>query len=243
MDGAAAAPAPAASGGGADRRGGAGDDRDDDRGADWRLLVEDWNFPEELARQFQACGIARCLIKLAESGFEITEGDPLLVGVVDVDNPESLAYASRGNYGLSPGTPGHRAWPGGSPPEAGAPLPAGAVAAPPRALASFLRSMPGVFDKAGDGAAGMVFHVENLGRLHEIPPRLQGTHQFARLGPWVAENIGSGAVEQAELVRFYTLDSMKSPPGAYRASRGPPSSLAAGQGARAGRGQLGQGEN
>jgi hypothetical protein len=25
--------------------------------------VEDWQFPEELARQFQACGIARCLIE------------------------------------------------------------------------------------------------------------------------------------------------------------------------------------
>jgi hypothetical protein len=83
----------------------------------------------------------------------------------------------------------------------------------------------------------MVFHVENLGRLHEIPLRLQGAPQFVRLGPWVTEKIGSGAVEQAELVRFYTLDRMKSPPGAY-----PSLTKTVGQGARARRGHLGQGE-
>jgi hypothetical protein len=187
---------------------GGGEDRDD-----WRVLVEDWSFPEELARQFQDCGAAGWLIELAAGGFEISEGDPLLVGVVNVADADSVAYASQGNYGLAAGSPGHLPWPGGAAPALGAPLPAGVAAAPPHALASFIRSMPGVVDKA-DGVSGLVFYVENNCRLHEIPLRLQGTNQFRRLGPQVSGFFGA-AVDHPELVRFYTLDRMNWPPQAY----------------------------
>jgi hypothetical protein len=72
--------------------------------------------------------------------------------------------------------------------------------------------MRGVVDKAGDGAAGgLVFHVENLSRLHEIHVRLQGTAQFCRLGPQVSGFFGA-AVDQPELVLFYALDRMNGPP-------------------------------
>jgi hypothetical protein len=189
---------------------GGGKDRDD-----WRVLVEDWGFSDELALRFQACGAARRLIELAAGGFQISEGDPLLVGVVDAADADSAAYASQGNYGLAAGRPGCLAWPGGAAPALGAPLPAGVAAAHPHALASFIRSMPGVVDKAGDGAAGgLVFHVENNCRLHEIPLRLQGTAQFCRLGPYMSGLVGAAA-EHPELVRFYTLDRMNWPPQAY----------------------------
>jgi hypothetical protein len=214
---ATAADAASSGGGGRDGPGRApsasasGRSGDDDRD-DWRVLAEDWGFSDELARQFQACGAARRLIELAAGGLEVSEGDPLLVGVVDVADADSAAYASQGNYGLGAGRPGSLAWPGGAAPALGAPLPAGAAAAPPRALASFIRSMPGVVDKAGDGAAGgLVLHVESLSRLHEIHVRLQGTAQFCRLGPYVSGLVGAAA-EHPELVLFYALDRMNGPP-------------------------------
>jgi hypothetical protein len=199
-------------GGGPGRAPSASGRNGDDHRDDWRVLAEDWGFSDELARRFQACGAARRLIELAAGGLEVSEGDPLLVGVVDVADADSVAYASQGNYGLAAGRPGSLAWPGGAAPALGAPLPDGAAAAPPRALAGFIRSMRGVVDKAGDGAAGgLVFHVENLSRLHEIHVRLQGTDQFCRLGPYVSGLFGP-AVDQPELVLFYAFDRMNGPP-------------------------------
>jgi hypothetical protein len=206
---AAAATATAAAPGGSHNESG--------RREDWQVLAEDWGFGEELARQFDACGVARSLIELAASGFKISDEDPLLVGIVDVADPDSVGYANAGNYGIAAGSPGRLAWPGGgAPPAAGAPLPRGVAAAPPHALGNFLRAMPGVVDKSG-GSNRLVFHVENNERLHEIHPRIMKADQFRRVGPAVAPLLAPPIAPQPELVRFYTIERLNGAPLHYPA--------------------------
>ena len=178
----------------------------------WQVLRDDWDFDEDLARTCQETGVAKALIKLDAEGFKISEGDPLLFVVYDASDTNAVGYVNSGNYGLAAGQPGGIPWPGGAAPAVGAPLPAGVAAAPPNALASFLRGLPDIVDKS-DGNMGLVFYVPNLGLLHEMPPRLQQEDQFIRKGPVVAGLMGI-PVENA-LVSFYTLDGMRKPPHAY----------------------------
>jgi hypothetical protein len=191
------------------------------RREDWQVLVEDWGFGEELARQFDACSAAWALIELAAStsGFQVSDEAPLLVGIVDAADPDSAGYADAGNYGIAAGSPGRLEWPGGGgpPPAAGAlPLPEGVAAAPPRALWNYLRAMPGVVDASGDGSRALVFHVENLERLHEIQHRMMKVRQFRRMGPiFAAEACAPPVAPQRELVRFYTIERLNGPPHYY----------------------------
>ena len=43
---------------------------------------------------------------------EIFEDDPYLLVVPDLTNGDSIGYWNSGNYGLAPGSPGFRPWPG-----------------------------------------------------------------------------------------------------------------------------------
>ena len=178
-----------------------------------KILVEEWSFEESLARKMEENGSAKALIDLEQSGFKISEGDPLLLCVVDFGkNDLSVKYANGGNFALPVGAPGHVAWPGGgAAPVAGAALPAGVDAAPPNALASFIRGMPDVVDKSG--GRGLLFYVPTLGRLFEIPHRFQVSAQFRRTGPIMAARLGVPA--EPPLVEFYTLDTMRAPPQHY----------------------------
>lgn len=178
----------------------------------WKVLVEEWSFHEDLARKFDQNGVAKVLIQLEKEGFKISEGDPLLIAVVDHNNPDSVGYANAGNYGVTAGDPGHLAWPGGVAPAVGAPLPPGVSTAPPNALAAFLREMPDVVDKSG-GLRGLVFYVPNMGRLHEMSPRFGASQQFRRVGPTMAGALGIPV--QPPLVDFYTLDQMRAAPYIY----------------------------
>ena len=178
----------------------------------WKILVDEWSFEESLARKMEENGSAKALIDLEKSGFKISEGDPLLLCVVDCGNDHSVRYANGGNFALPVGAPGHAAWPGGAAPVVGAALlPAGVDAAPPNALASFLRGMPDIVDKSG--GHGLLFYVPNLGRLHEIPGRFGGSAQFRRIGPNAAAHFG--VASEPPLVEFYTLDTMRAPPQHY----------------------------
>lgn len=179
-----------------------------------KILVDEWSFEESLARKMEENGSAKALIDLEKSGFKISEGDPLLLCVVDCGNDHSVRYANGGNFALPVGAPGHAAWPGGAAPVVGAAaaaLPAGVDAAPPNALASFLRGMPDIVDKSG--GHGLLFYVPNMGRLYEIPARFQGSAQFRRIGPNAAALFGVPA--EPSLVEFYTLDTMRAPPHHY----------------------------
>lgn len=188
----------------------------------WRILVEDWGFPEDLARTCDSNGTAKSLIELESSGFVISEGDPLLLVVVDMNNPASVGYANAGNYGIPAGTPGYLAWPGGVAPVAGAalPIPNGVAQAPPNALASCLRGMPAVEDKSGGN--GLLFFLPSMTRLHDMPSLLQAHPQFRRIGPIFAAAVAAAAgvggpppPGEDPLVQFYTLDRMRGAPGGY----------------------------
>ena len=176
-----------------------------------KILVDEWSFEESLARKMEENGSAKALIDLEKSGFKISESDPLLLCVVDCGNDHSVLYANGGNYVLPVGAPGHAAWPGGAAPVAGAALPDGVDAAPPNALASFIRGMPDIVDKSG--GHGLLFYVPNMGRLHEMPGRFGGSAQFRRIGPTMATLLGVPA--EPPLVDFYTLDTMRAPPHYY----------------------------
>ena len=60
----------------------------------WKILVDEWSFQESLARKMEENGSAKALIDLEKSGFKISEGDPLLLCVVDFSNDNSVRYAN-----------------------------------------------------------------------------------------------------------------------------------------------------
>jgi hypothetical protein len=104
----------------------------------WRVLVEEWSFPHNLALAWDANGIAKILIDLEKEGFKISEGYPLLL--VNHSDPGLVGYANERNYyGISAVlTPGHLPCLGGSAPAVGAPLPVDVATSPPNALLSFM---------------------------------------------------------------------------------------------------------
>jgi hypothetical protein len=163
----------------------------------WKTLVNEWGIKEDIAKSLDRSGTAKALIELKASGFQISEGDPLLLFVVDHDNPDSVGYANFGNYGVRHTDPGYLAMPD----------PPAAPAVPgPNALARFICSMPGIVDKSHGGP---LFYAEDMGRLFYLQLRLVEEPQFVRVGPGVASRFHLAV--HPPLVHFYTLDNMSGP--------------------------------
>lgn len=175
-------------------------------------LVNEMEFPEDLAVSAAFQGIATTLLRLRDENFQISESDPLLLLVVDISDNNSIYYANNGVYGLPAVALGSMPWPGGAPPLAGAPLPAGMAQAPPFALGKFIAAAPNVAELSNGGFN--VFFVKDLESLHDIPGLLGAQPQFRRLGPGIAQMFA--VAPHPQLVRFFTLDKISGPPREYR---------------------------
>ena len=77
------------------------------------LLIERMKFSPSLASKLPG-ELKKALKSLLVEGNEMvfTEGDPLLLMVPYLNDADSTAYCTYGNYGLDLGQPGHLAWPG-----------------------------------------------------------------------------------------------------------------------------------
>ena len=175
-------------------------------------LVKEMGFSEDQAVKAAGGEVGSALLALIDADkLHISTADPLLVLVIDPNNPLSADYANAGNYGLPAGSPGAIPWPGGAAPAPGAPLPAGVAMAPPRALSNFIANAPGVQDLSpGSG----LFHIPNLEMLHNLPGLLQSQPQFERIGPRNAARLGIPV--QPPLVSFLTFDRIGGPANLYR---------------------------
>jgi hypothetical protein len=111
-----------------------------------RRLIEEMQFPEELAVSASKQGLATTLLRLVDENFQISESDPLLVLVVDISDNNSIHYADNRNYGFPAVALGSLPWPPGAPPVAGAPMPAGLAVIPRFALGKFIAAAPNVVD-------------------------------------------------------------------------------------------------
>ena len=92
----------------------------DDTKSCYRRLIEEMQFPEQLAESAFEQGLATTLLRLVDENFQISESHPLLVLVVDISDNNSIHYANNGNYGLPAVALGSLPWPRGEPPVAGA---------------------------------------------------------------------------------------------------------------------------
>ena len=115
------------------------------------------------------------ILRLKDSGFVISESDPLIIICADLTDPASVSYFNKGNYGLPAGTPGGLLWPGGGPPAAD-PLLAGMAMKPPAALDRFLAKLDGVRELSL--GINIVFNVKDMRVLHKLPPLLISEPQF-----------------------------------------------------------------
>jgi hypothetical protein len=177
-----------------------------------RRLIEEMQFPEQLAESASEQGLATTLLRLVDENFQISESDPLLVLVVDISDNNSIHYANNGNYGLPAVALGSLPWPGGAPPVAGAPRPAGVAAIPPFAVGKCIAAAPNVVDLSN--GRYNVFYVRDLESLHDIPGLIGAQPQFMRVGPGIAQMFG--VAQHPQLVRFFTLESISGPPREYR---------------------------
>lgn len=103
-------------------------------------------------------GTGQKLLDLKAAGFTMSEEDPLVHALIDVNDANAVAFYNCGNYALQGGVP--RAVPspgaggiGGIPPAIGAALPPGVTAVPPAALGRFISTLPGVVNKSGAALA------------------------------------------------------------------------------------------
>ena len=172
-----------------------------------KYLEEQIGFQPDLADLAARGNVADELFRLASKNFKISEGDPLIVLIIDPNNPASAAFANCGNYGLPAGAGGVLAWPGGVAPVPGA-GPVGGVWPPPNALGNFIRAQPGINDVS---TGGIVFYARDLTALEGLNRALIANPQFRRLGVAGAALAVGGAVEPP-LVRFVLLDKMAGPP-------------------------------
>ena len=177
----------------------------------YKRLMEEMAFEPEMAEEFCKSGAAAHILKLKDSGFVISESDPLIIISADPADPASVSYFNNGNYGLPAGTPGGLVWPGGVPPAAADPLPAGMAMKPPAALGRFLAKLDGVRELSL--GSNIVFYVKDMGVLHTLPPLLIREPQFRRIGPVMSALTGNAAED--DLVRVYTLDKMSGPAQLY----------------------------
>ena len=110
------------------------------------------------------------------------------------------------------GAVGSLHWPGGAPPVAGAPMPAGVAAITPFALgAAAIAAAPNVVDLSNGGYN--IFFDRDTESLHDIPGLICAEPQFRRIGPAIANTFG--VAPQPALVRFFTLESIRGPPREY----------------------------
>ena len=127
-------------------------------------------------------------MQLKASGFEISEEDPLIHAVINVDDANAVAFYNGGNYALPVGAPGLLPWPGGVVPPHGAALPAGVVALPPCALGRFISTLPGAVNKSG--VALTLFHFTNNEAVHYAGVQIRAQPQFRRLSAITAAAFG-----------------------------------------------------
>jgi hypothetical protein len=166
------------------------------------------NFDPELLDLCRKNGVASALQDLKNEGFTCSEEDPLLILVVDVNNPASVAYAQSGNYGLAQNHPAALNWPGGQPP---AQLVHGVAALPPGALGKFIANVPGVVDKSGGN--NCVFYLPNNRVLRDVCRAGRGHVQFRMYGPANMPAVNQPVVQEDECpVKFYTLSRLDGEP-------------------------------
>ena len=144
-----------------------------------------------------------CLFRLDDEGFKCSEGDPLLIVDVDLENPDSMGHFRLGNFGMSVA-------PGGQSP---GPIPPPTQQTP--ALGRFIDNQPNIEDKSAGGFC--LFYAKTLGDLHQVAPLVQDKERFRRKGPFLAQELG--VKEEATLVSFHTLDAMRSQPRIYPGNR------------------------
>ena len=94
-------------------------------------------------------GTGQKLLDLKAAGFTMSEEDPLVHALIDVNDANAVAFYNCGNYALQGGVPRI----GGIPPAIGAALPPGVTAVPPAALGRFISTLPGVVNKSGAALA------------------------------------------------------------------------------------------
>ncbi|RLN87049.1 hypothetical protein BBJ28_00014028 [Nothophytophthora sp. Chile5] len=157
---------------------------------------------------YVASGVGKSLIALERSGFQCSEGDPLLLLCPVLDKYDaSMAYLDGGNYAIPAGIPGHQPWPGGAPPDRGDELPVGVDARPPRALGRFIAQR---FPEAVDVTLGVdmnVFSLKHLCALFEIDYAVRSSPQFVR-----CSSASHKDPEDSSLVRAVILDEVTGRP-------------------------------
>jgi hypothetical protein len=179
----------------------------------FRRLTEELNFEQEMARLCTENGVAEHLLRLKDEGFVISEDDPLLCMVVDINNAASRGYANCGNYGLPAEHPAAQPWPNGQVPTELVPGVPGVVSLPPGALGKFIAAIPGVIEKSG--GSNCIFYLPHLGFIDELRERIITQPQFRMFGPHHVEALSSPIqpVQKHECpVQFYLLAKMDGTP-------------------------------
>jgi hypothetical protein len=150
--------------------------------------MEEIKFEPEMAEDFCRSGAARHLLRLKDTGFVISESDPLVIIAADPTDPDSISYFNNENYELPAGTSGGLPWPGGVAQTAADPLPAanpaGVAMKPPAAFGRFLATEDGVRELSL--GSNIVFFVKDMGVLHTLPPKVITEAQFRWVGPVMA---------------------------------------------------------
>ncbi|RLN80835.1 hypothetical protein BBJ28_00013450 [Nothophytophthora sp. Chile5] len=183
---------------------------------DVRVILNGWkDLTPEHVDLYVSSGVGRILIHLQRSGFQCSEGEPLLLLCPGPVNYEaSLAYMHGDNYALPTGSPGQRAWPGGAAPANGtalAHLPAGVDAAPPFALSRFiLEHFPAAVDKT-KGTSLNVISLPDLEVNGDICLAMVNSEQFRRLtaapGCWQTDVLASVTRAVREIQRLGKHDA------------------------------------
>ena len=159
-----------------------------------------------LARSFQENGIADNLIKLDAEGFKISEGDPLLNGIVDQLCGVRLYGKLWGGSGTAWCPSLARRFPAGN----GSSTASSGGSSRSSQCLGFLSAWSSRCARQIGQKRGAHFVSPQPATATRDTGRLQSELQFRHFGPILAAIAGTPV--EPSLVNFYTLDTMRSPP-------------------------------
>jgi hypothetical protein len=174
----------------------------------YHRLTEEMQFEPEMANLCVDNGMADLLLHFKDTGVEISEENPLLLKLVDLKSPESIAFADSGNYGLPVSHPAALPWPGGQVPHELVP---GVSALPPGALGRLIAGVVGV-SECSEGY-NSAFFLPNLETLERVRETVCAEPQFAMYGPSLAARLQQRVVQPHDCpVKFVTIAKLGAKP-------------------------------
>ena len=133
-------------------------------------------------------------MRFKKAGLPLSEGDPIVVVVPNIGDPDSVAYFRGGNYTIAPGSPGYRAPP-----------------AVFQSLTDFMSHQNGVTERSN--GAGYVYFVDNLANLTTLSQNMRDNVQFARIGAATAARFV--VPFEPPYLTFLLFTSVNGPPQVY----------------------------